>query len=342
MYRRVRERGMAAFKERLAFSSERKVPQASFATDLPATLLLPDLPEVWDYLADAPKLGAYAKIQKGFEFLGKDDLEGRQVESKTKRPGWIRAILRADDGYSICELPTRVWIDYSEETLRRRGGGANPGTAQVILNYARVAREAWRLKAVVDEKGYAVSSRFLVFRPKPGGPTLRVLWAILNSPVANAYAYCFSGKRETLVKEWRAFPLPAISPARARGIAGAVTEYLAAAQKAQDAFMKPMDKKPLRQALLAMDAEVLRSYDLPPRLERQLLDLFEGVERKGVGCEFKGYYQSSLDAFVPLHELISDEYARSTMEEFRQQRPLDSSSPVLAALRSASEAFAEE
>ncbi len=342
MYRRVRERGMAAFKERLAFSSERKVPQASFATDLPATLLLPDLPEVWDYLGDMLGLGISAKVQQGFQFRSKKELEGRQVESKTKKPGWIPAILRADDGYSICELPKRVWIDYAEDTLGPRGGGAKPGTAQVILNYARVAREPWRLKAVVDEKGYAVSSRFLVFRPKPGGPTLRVLWAILNSPVANAYAYCFSGKRETLVKEWRAFPLPAISPARARGIAGAVTEYLAAAQKAQDAFMKPMDKKPLRQALLAMDAEVLRSYDLPPRLERQLLDLFEGVERKGVGCEFKGYYQSSLDAFVPLHELISDEYARSTMEEFRQQRPLDSSSPVLAALRSASEAFAEE
>lgn len=340
MYRRVRERGMEAFKERLAFSSERKVPQTSFAMELPATLLLPDLPEVWDYLVDAPELGVYAKIQKGFEFLGEDDLKGRQVESKTKKPGWVRAILRADVGYSICGLPKRVWIDYSDGTLRRRG--PEPGTAQVILNYAPVAREPWRLKAVIDERGHAVSSRFLVFRPKPGVLPLRVLWAILNSPVANAYAYCFSGKQQTLVKEWRAFPVPPIPPARARGIAGAATEYLAAVHKAQDTFMKPIDKKAVRRALLAMDAEVLRLYDLPPRLERQLLDLFEGVERKGVGCKFRGYFPPDLDAYVPLHELISEDYARSTLGAFREHAPLDPSSPVLAALRSAAEAFAEE
>ncbi len=342
MYRRVREHGMAAFKEQLAFSSEGEVPQASFTTVAPVSLLLPDLPEVWDYLEDAPKLVACAKIQQGFQFLNEAKLKGRKVASRSRRAGWAKAILRADTDYGIWALPQTCWIDVSKKNFRRPGAATTLGTPQVILNYAPVAREAWRLKAVVDEKGHAVSSRFLVFRPKPGGLPLRVLWAILNSPVANAYAYCFSGKRETLVKEWRAFPLPPIPPGRARGIAGAATEYLAAVRKAQDAFMKPIDKEAVRQALLGMDAEVLRLYDLPPRLERQLLDVFQCIERKGVGCEFKGYYQSDLDAFVPLHELISDEYARSTMEEFRQQRPLDSSSPVLAALRSASEAFAEE
>ena len=43
--------------------------------------------------------------------------------------------------------------------------------------------------------------------------------------------------------------------------------------------MQPDSKDAVRQALLALDAEVLRLYDLPPRLERQLLDLFTGVVR---------------------------------------------------------------
>ena len=34
--------------------------------------------------------------------------------------------------------------------------------------------------------------------------------------------------------------------------------------------------------MLQIDAEVLRLYDLPPRLERQILDLFAGWERQGV------------------------------------------------------------
>ncbi|MCH8880887.1 MAG: N-6 DNA methylase [Planctomycetes bacterium] len=342
MYRRVRERGMEAFKDKLAFSSERAVPQASFAAVAPASILLPDLPEVWGYLENTPKLLACAKIQQGFQFLNKSKLRGRTVTSRSRRAGWAKAVLRADTDYGIWALPQTCWIDASKKNFRRPGAATKLGAPQVVLNYAPVAREPWRLKAVVDEKGHAVSSRFLVFRPKLGVLPLDVLWAILNSPVANAYAFCFSGKRETLVKEWRAFPLPPIPPAQARGIAGAATEYLAAVHKAQDAFMKPSDEEAVQRALLAMDAEVLRLYDLPPRLERQLLDLFEGVERKGVGCKFRGYYPPDLDAYVPLHELISEDYARSTLGAFREHPPLDPSSPVLAALRSAAEAFAEE
>jgi hypothetical protein len=94
-------------------------------------------------------------------------------------------------------------------------------------------------------------------------------------------------------------------------------------------------------ALLALDAEVLKLYDLPPRLERQLLDLFTEVERKGVGCEFRGYYPPGLDAYVPLHELISEEYERSTLGHFREA-PRTVSPDVLAALRAAAEEFSEE
>ena len=66
------------------------------------------------------------------------------------------------------------------------------------------------------------------------------------------------------------------------------------------------------------------------------------MERKGVGCKFRGYYPPGLDAYVPLHELISEEYARSTLDAFRKHGPLEQSSPVLAALRTASEVFGED
>jgi len=41
--------------------------------------------------------------------------------------------------------------------------------------------------------------------------------------------------------------------------------------------------------LLDLDAAVLRLYDLPPALERQLLTIFDGVDRPGVGCTFRDY-----------------------------------------------------
>ena len=70
----------------------------------------------------------------------------------------------------------------------------------------------------------------------------------------------------------------------------------------------------LKQALLAMDAAVLRAYDLPPRLERQLLDLFVEVERKGVGCDFRGYYPPGFTSYLPLHMLISDRFQRAAAD----------------------------
>jgi hypothetical protein len=339
-YRRVREHGMPAFKERLAFSSERTVDPERFATVDGARLFLPDLPEMWDHLADTPRLVEVVDIQKGFEFVNDDDLRGRELVSKTKRQGWVKAALRADN-YDIWRMPKAVWIDAAPRNFRRRGAATVLDVPQIVVNYAPVAREPWRLKAAIDADGVAISSRFLAFRPKSGGPSLRVLWAILNSPVANAYAYCFSGKRETLVREWRAFPLPTVRFEVARGIEGAATAYLKAVEVDQSAFMQPKVKDAVQTALRALDAEVLKLYDLPPRLERQLLDLFTGVERKGVGCDFRGYYPPGLDAYVPLHELISEDYTRSTLGRFREA-PHTVSPDVLAALRTAAAAYTEE
>jgi hypothetical protein len=48
-----------------------------------------------------------------------------------------------------------------------------------------------------------------------------------------------------------------------------------------------------------------------------------------------------LDAYVPLHELISEDYARSALGRFREASR-DVSPAVLAALRTATEACAEE
>jgi hypothetical protein len=223
----------------------------------------------------------------------------------------VKAIVRASDDYNIWELPEAVWIDASRENFRRPGAATKLGVSQVVLNYAPIAREPWRLKAAIDAQGLAVSSRFLVFREQPSGPSLRVMWALLNSPVANAYAYCFSGKRETLVKDWRAFPLPRVTPERAHAIEAAVSSYLIAVEASESRFMQSGQKRDVKQALFAVDAEVLKLYDLAPPLERQLLDLFTGVKRKGVGCEFRGYYPPGFTSFLPLHMVISDNFERA-------------------------------
>lgn len=338
-YRRVRERGMSAFKERLEFSSQRRVPQSRFVTREDATLFLPDLVEVWDYLASYPKLESAVHVQKGREYWEQEHLDKQGLVSAKKKAGWIPAILKADDDYRVWNGPSRVWLDPSDETFRARGGGAKPGVPQVILNYARVARDPWRLKPFIDEEGIGVSSRFLVFRPRVGGPSLQAIWALLISPMANAYAYCWSGKRETLVKEWRAFPIPEITEVFDEAIVAAVDRYFAAVSAAEEQFMKPKNEKAVRQALLAVDAEVLRLYDLPPKLERELLDLFQWMPsepdrnlRKGVGCKFGTYFPHDFRPCVPLHEYISEQYRDSTAGQHAKRSQPVRSKAALAAL----------
>ena len=232
-------------------------------------------------------------------------------------------------------------MNLDDSVIGARRSGTQSET-QVLLNYARVSRDAWRLKAVLDPVGHAVTSRFLTIRPKTSETDLVFLWALLNSPLANAFAYCESMHRDVLTGTMRRMPVRQSSDASTRAVVEAGNAYLDLARKTEEVMKPRPSEGNIRQALLRMDAEVLRLYDLPPRLEWQLLDLFGGMERKGVGCEFHGYYPKGLDAYVPLHELISEEYQRSTLDAFlRRHKPTDSPE-VLAALRGAAQAYAEE
>lgn len=341
-YRRVREHCMQAFKERIEFSSQQLVSQDRFTRSAGHNFRVPELDEIWDYLSALPTLSLGTSIQKGFEFQAQATLKSRKVISTTRRDKWPKAVLQAADEYSVWQLPKRVWVDMSGGALRRAGAAVTLGTPQVLLNYAPVARKPWRLKAVIDREGLAISSRFLAFRPKPNGPTLPVLWAVLNSPVANAYGYCTSGKQQTLVSEWRQFPMPRLTPEQSAAIESAAAAYLEAVEADEAVFMKPQSQQRIKRALLRLDAEVLRIYNLPPRLERMLLDLFTGIERKGVGCDFRGYYPPGFTSFLPLHFIISEDFARAAADVTIDRFQPGESAYVRDVLVTATEAFAQE
>lgn len=299
--RRVHDWDLESFQERLEVSTESKVPQSSFLLRSDVNLRLPDLYEIWEKLSSHPRLGETVEVQKGFEFKSSRELGGRTVESDGPKPGWRKAYVRADDGYSIWSSPTPKWIDYSPENLRARGGGAKPGKPQVLLNYARAARKPWRLKAVIDDDGCPVTTSFLVFRPN-GTLPLTVLWAILNSPVANAYAFSITSKRQVVPKEWRAFPLPQLNDVDFAAIAAAANAYRNAVTH-YNKGRRPAGttEEVVQTLLLQMDAAVLRAYGLPPSLEQRMLAIFEDVERPGVGCRFTSYPRVPTSVHLPLH-----------------------------------------
>jgi hypothetical protein len=84
-------------------------------------------------------------------------------------------------------------------------------------------------------------------------------------------------------------PLPVPSTDQINAIETAAETYLQLAIRTPHFMVVGPDETAIRRALLDLDAAVLRLYNLSPALERELLSIFGGAERLGVGCTFRGY-----------------------------------------------------
>jgi hypothetical protein len=63
--------------------------------------------------------------------------------------------------------------------------------------------------------------------------------------------------------------------------------------------------------LTRIDAAVLEAYDLPPRVERELLEFFRHEERP-VAHAWKHWLPDRFEPFIPLHEFVSEQYQKAT------------------------------
>jgi len=338
MYRRLRNADLDVFRSSLAFSREDRLKVSELGRGEDVSLYEPDLRELWKHCEAMPKLEVAFDVQQGHQFHNETLLRTRGLLSSSPKPGSLPLALHAGDDYTVWETPASGYLNFGPKTFRLRGGGPKPGAPQVIINYAGPV-QAWRFRPVVDAEGIAASSRFLTFRPSTTAKhSLTTLWAVLLSPVAGAYAYSWSSKRQTLVKEWLAFPLPSPSRAQRTKIEAAANAYLELVRKAQGFMVLVPDEPAIRRALLNLDAAVLRLYDLPPALERQLLTIFDGVDRPGVGCMFRGYPAGwSSRPAAPSLELPQDgrpiweriaELAERLPQEMISQWPTDGASQL--------------
>src|SRR5205814_546567 len=151
-----------------------------------------------------------------------------------------------------------------------------------------VQRAPWCLRAMMDHVGRPAKTSFTILRPLITAISLEVLWALLNSPFANAFAYAHSSKWNILTGTWRKFPVPKFDAAGIQRIETAVRNYLNSVARSEAALplrsddTRAEEAKTLRDLQWRIDAEVLRLYHLPAEAERQLLDYFAGWERVGV------------------------------------------------------------
>jgi len=310
-FRRVRNAGVEAFRDRFAFSSEEPVDVSRFAATEAADLRVPELDTVWRQLSDYPVLAQFAAVGQGLTFKGRGLRRSAWTVHDPPQKGDPLGFANVPHDLCVFGVPPTVGMNLDRAVILTMRFGMPCRVPQVLLNYGRASRDAWLLKACLDERGLAFTSRFVAVRPKaPGGTTL-YLWALLNSPVANAFAYCRTPRRYIPMKQ---MPVPRWSPSHAAHIEQAAMRYRTLATSRGPLYQTEATPEGIRRALLEMDAAVLRAYDLPPRLERQLLDLFTGVQRKGVGCTFTGYYPPGFSSCLPLHLLLSERFQRAAAD----------------------------
>jgi hypothetical protein len=362
--RSVGEHGLPKFIENYSVEEDLSVSQSRFQSDPRLVLSVPALDELWAHLEGNPRISDIADVGRGIEFKSKEARDRVPVvlahPSLPDYPpgfaGMARATQEIFAAPPLCGLATKVNL------IENPRQGMTTGKPQVLVNRNRAARNRWRLKALLDPDGRPVKNNFLIVRPKdPRVPAL-FLWAVLNSPVANAFVARDTMKRDNAESTLGKVPIPRLD-------ARAIEEVLAAAQAYRNLTAKrsPLTRRTSKQrpdqpslflaspdvpagpadsqicdALLAMDAAVLKLYHLPVRLERQLLDHFRGHKRSGVGCPFGDYFPADFESLVPLHKYISSAYRRSTVERVAARVKPGESEHVLAALRAAAEAFGEE
>jgi len=344
-FRRVQKWELDKFKESYQASTD-EVFQSKFDIPPICDFRLPQLHEVWEYCLRFPRLKEVATVGKGLEYKSMCP-EGETYDnkkhlpqnaltiSKHKFPGAIRGYAKFKEGIKLTEKLPLTWMNLDVSVIRRPGSGMERGLHQVLLNYGRVSHQPWRLKALIDCSGHPVTSSFLVIRPKIKGWQLKIFWALLNSPLANAFAYCNSLERLNLKKMVENIPLPACDISSLCHLSRLVQDYFDLYSSRGKILQPEIDFKEAERRMLTIDAEVMRLYDLPPKLERQVLDLFTGWERKGVDFKFYRYFPKGFESWIPLHMYISKEFQNSSVENVKKWIENNRSPEVIEAFKAA-------
>jgi hypothetical protein len=114
-----------------------------------------------------------------------------------------------------------------------------------------------------------------------------------------------------LTGTWRNFPVPTFNVIDVRRVESAVHDYFAFLHRDEAAFQLRGDDVRTEEAVILrdlhwrIDAEVLRLYDLPSEIERQLLDYFTGWKRVGVPFEQDGYFPKGFDEAISLVDFLA-------------------------------------
>jgi hypothetical protein len=266
-------------------------------------LWIRQLEPLWKYLDKRPRLGEVAELHRGIEWKDRQS----EATSTSARAGYRRGFHNADSVRTFV-LRQAVWMDTRPERLLYSAINLPWDRPKVIANAVRLSRGPWRLAAAIDSKGLVASQQlFGCWLKAEASYSLETVAAILNGPVANAFVTVHSPAKGIRVSTMRSLPLPVDVP---NELPRLVADYIRLVTTSEFELGKTADSEAAF-LLTQIDALILKAYELPPKLERELLELFRDAPRPTLH-PWRHWLPADLSAAVPLHEYLSAEYTKVT------------------------------
>ncbi len=262
------------------------------------------LRDLWTAIEDLPKLGSVAEVHRGLEWRGDQAFASKLHPTEGFRPG-LHRIAGSVDQFRVLDTQ---YLDC--RTSKVRGGALRHPweTPKVVCNAVRTSRGPWRVVAAVDTQGLVLSQQFFGIWLKQSDavtPTaLLHLACILNSPLASAYSFCHDPVKGLRVSTMMQLPLPSVSISSS--ISGLVRDYVETVSNVDAGPLFASHGRSASEILMEIDAQVLAAYDLPPRLERELLRFMNAGDRP-CAVDFGHYPGTDKDAgAIPLVQRLAN------------------------------------
>ena len=251
--------------------------------------------EVWKYLEPLDRLKSLANIHRGIEWQNTVPEDDRR--SDTPRAGYKRGYWSAAGADLLAYQPPRtVYLNVREGSLRR---GINYAwtNKKVIVNYIRRSRKGWRYVAFMEYEGLYCTDNFFGVWPKDPDTTIEYIAAILNNPLAAAFVACHATGMHNNKNILDQIPVPRNSEEEQEAVTILVRKYLTeVAEPHGPTLFGPGEA---RDALLEIDAIILKGYGLPEPLQLKVLSYLRQAARP-VAVDFKvSALESRLAAGAP-------------------------------------------
>ena len=233
-------------------------------------LWIPPLPDLWNYLVSAPRLSDYFAIHRGIEWKSSQG----DAWSNEPRAGYRRGLHNGERARQFM-LQEPIFLDCRQERLRGRAIDLLWDRTKLVVNAARLRRKSWRIAAMLDRDGLVCSQQFFGLWPERQLTDAQLLTfaAVLNGPVANAFLATRSPGKMIRISAIKQVPIPSALPFQVEKL---VAEYVRCLQESR---VSDAAGGQMQDILTRIDAAVLEAYDLPPRLEHELLEFFHGSDR---------------------------------------------------------------